>query len=111
MATRPETAEYLTDQLSGAGDVSARKMFGEYGVYVNGKFAGLICDDRLFVKPTAAADEMMPDGERDAPYPGAKPHPMVPEERWDDGDWMAALFAKTAEALPMPKPKKAKKNG
>ena len=108
MATRPETAEYLTDQLSGAGDVSARKMFGEYGVYVGTRFAGLICDDRLFVKPTAASDAMMPEGERDAPYPGAKPHAVVPEERWDDADWMADLFAKTAEALPAPKPKRAK---
>ena len=29
-------------------------MFGEYGVYVDGKMIGLICDDQLYVKPTAS---------------------------------------------------------
>ena len=111
MATDPKTVAYLADQMAGAGEVSARKMFGEYGVYVDGKLAGLVCDDRLFVKPTEASDGLLAGGETDAPYPGAKPHPVVPEDRWDDADWLAALMRGTAAALPAPKPKtpKAKK--
>ena len=111
MKTTPETAAYLADQMSGAGEVRVSKMFGEYGVHVDGKFAGLICEGRLFVKKTEASDAMMPDGETAPPYDGAKPYPVVPEERWDDADFMAALFGKTAAALPAPKPKKGKARG
>ena len=42
------------EALAGAGAVSARKMFGEYGVYCDGKIVGLVCDDQLFVKVTEA---------------------------------------------------------
>lgn len=111
MGTRADTIAYLTDQLSGAGEVSARKMFGEYGLYVDGKLAGLVCDDRLFVKPTPASEAVLSGGEAAPPYPGAKAQPVVPEERWDDADWMADLFRETAAALPDPKPKKAKARG
>lgn len=30
-----------------AGTVSAKPMFGEYGVYVDGKMIGSVCDDKL----------------------------------------------------------------
>ena len=109
MASRAGTVAYLTDQMAGAGEVSARKMFGEHGVYVNGKLSALVCDDRLFVKPTQAAEAMLPEAEHAPPYPGAKPQPVVPEERWDDADWMAELMARTSAALPAPKPKTRKK--
>ena len=39
MATKPEYAAYVCDQLRGAGEVAARKMFGEYGFYLDGKLA------------------------------------------------------------------------
>jgi TfoX/Sxy family transcriptional regulator of competence genes len=29
-------------------------MFGEYGLYSSGKMVALVCDDALYVKPTAA---------------------------------------------------------
>ena len=48
MATKPEYAAYVCDQLRGAGEVAARKMFGEYGLYCDGKVIGLICDNQLF---------------------------------------------------------------
>ena len=53
MATRPETVEFIL-KIGDAGDVSAREMFGEYGVYANGKFIAVICDDLFHVKPTDA---------------------------------------------------------
>ena len=54
MATEPEFAQFITDQLSGLDSVATRRMFGEYALYANGKVVGLICDNRLFVKPTEA---------------------------------------------------------
>lgn len=52
MASDAGFVQYVADQLSGAGEVRCRKMFGEYGLYLNGKFFALICDDRFFVKDT-----------------------------------------------------------
>jgi DNA transformation protein len=52
MSTQPSTIDYLLEQLASAGSVSARKMFGEYGLYCDGKIVALVCDDQFFLKPT-----------------------------------------------------------
>lgn len=102
MASRASIVEYLVEQL-GAG-VSSRAMFGEYAVYRHGVVIGLVCDDRLFLKQTAAGRALLGDEVQEAPaYPGAKPSLVVPEERWDDVDFMAELARVTAEGLPAPK--------
>ncbi len=58
MATAQNTIDFLLDQLSGAGEVSAKKMFGEYCLYLAGKPVGLVCDDQLYLKPTKAGKSM-----------------------------------------------------
>lgn len=60
MATRPETVTHLLHLMSGAGEVSARKMFGEYGVYLEGRMVGLICDERLFLRALPEAVALLP---------------------------------------------------
>ncbi|WP_449410638.1 TfoX/Sxy family protein [Methylobacterium komagatae] len=52
MATKPSTVSYLVEQTGRVGHVVAKKMFGEYGLYCDGKLVALVCDDKLFVKPT-----------------------------------------------------------
>ena len=52
MASSEEFVEYAADQLRDAGNISWRKMFGEYGWYCDGKFMGVICQDQLFIKIT-----------------------------------------------------------
>ena len=54
MASKAEFVEYIADQLSGAGQITYRKMFGEYGMYCDGKIFALICGDELFIKITEA---------------------------------------------------------
>ena len=53
MASQPTTVSAIVLAASAAGAVSARKMFGEFALYCDGKLVALICDDRLFLKPTA----------------------------------------------------------
>ncbi len=36
--------------MAGAGTISFRKMFGEYGLYCDGRWSAFVCDDRLFLK-------------------------------------------------------------
>lgn len=105
MATTQGTADFILEQIAGAGTVSARKMFGEYGVYCDGKIVALICDEQLFVKATDAGRAFIGEVDEAPPYPGGKPAFLIDGAAWDDADWLSELFALTAAALPAPKPK------
>ena len=37
MASSPELVQYIADQLSPCGTITFKKMFGEYGLYLNEK--------------------------------------------------------------------------
>jgi hypothetical protein len=50
MASQLETLQFLQEQMSGAGLITYRKMFGEYTMYCEGKVIALVCDDQLFLK-------------------------------------------------------------
>lgn len=41
---------YITDMLQDFGEIEARKMFGDYGIYNNGYFFAILAGDRLFLK-------------------------------------------------------------
>ncbi|WP_062203457.1 TfoX/Sxy family protein [Demequina salsinemoris] len=101
MATSRQTVDYLLEQLAPL-DVRARAMFGEFGLYCEDTFVGLICDDTLFLKPTPVT-EGFDVGE---PYPGAKPHPIVDADLLEDPDRLQELVRGTAEALPAPRPRR-----
>ena len=47
-------------------------MFGEYGMYLDGKIFALICNDQLYIKTTEAGKRLMPELEMAPPYQGAK---------------------------------------
>lgn len=46
MASSPDVVEYICFQLRHAGDISFKKMFGEYGLYCDRKYFGLVCDNQ-----------------------------------------------------------------
>lgn len=108
MPTQDQTVAFLADQLSALGGVSIRKMFGEYGVWLDGKTVGLVCNDTLFIKPSPAGKALAAEAPLAPPYRGAKPSMQIDAELWEDGEWLCALVLATAEALPAPKPKKPK---
>jgi len=83
-----------------------RKMFGEYGFWLDGKLIALVADDRLFFKPTQAGRKHIGKPEEDHPYPGSKPWFLIPEEMWEESAWLQELAQITARELPAPKPKK-----
>ena len=107
MATSQATVDYILDQLSAIKNVSARKMFGEYALYVGGKVVALVCDDTLFVKITEPGKTFLGDSyEEGCAYDGAKPSMVISEELIEDRRWLTELFELTEENLPEPKPKK-----
>lgn len=109
MSTQESTIAFLITQIADAGVVRSRAMFGEYAIYCDEKVVALVCDDKLFVKPTEAGRAFGGSLEEAPAYPGSKPFLLVEEDRWEDQAWMTELVRITAAALPVPKPKKAKK--
>jgi TfoX/Sxy family transcriptional regulator of competence genes len=107
MSTSPATIDHILDSLS-ALPLSARKMFGEYAVYLDGKVVALVCDDRLFVKPTTGAVIHLPRAPLAPPYPGAKGH-LDATESLDDAEVVIQALRAVAAELPPPKPKSPRK--
>ena len=107
MASSTDFVQYIVDQCSGAGSIEARKMFGDYGIYCNGKIFGLICDNGLYIKPTEQGRQMLRAEDMRPPYDGAKPHFYI--EDVDDHDYLSTPVRVTCAALPEPKPKNKKR--
>jgi TfoX/Sxy family transcriptional regulator of competence genes len=105
MASDKNFVNFVLDQIENAGEITAKQMFGEYGVYSNGKIFALICDNRLFIKPTEAGRAFMKEVVEAPPYPGAKLSFLI-EDRLEDREWISHLVRITVNELPEPKPKK-----
>lgn len=103
MALKQSTVDFILEQIREAGIISAKKLFGEYGVYCDGKIVALVCDDQLFVKPTNAGKAFISAVDMGCPYPGAKPYFFISGEMWDDYEWLTSLITITAAELPLPK--------
>jgi DNA transformation protein len=97
VASSRSVIDHLLTQLG--REATARPMFGEYGIYLNGTLIGLVCDDRFFLKPTDAGSQVIGEHERDSPYPGAKPAIIVPEDLWEERALLKRLVVTTANAL------------
>ncbi len=108
MATDAQFATFICDQLAAAGDVRVRRMFGEYALYCDGKVVALLCDNRLFLKPTAAAGAWLPSPVEGFPFPGARPW-VVLDDCVDDIELLTRLVRATADALPPPRPPRPKR--
>ena len=103
MATSKGYLEYVLEQLSGLPEISHRAMMGEYVLYYRDKVIGGIYDDRLLLKPTKAAERILPDAECDIPYEGAKEMLLVDV---DDREALTKLVEAMYPELPAPRKRK-----
>lgn len=110
MASNQSFVDFVLDHITDAGEIQAKKMFGEYGVYADGKLFGLICDDKLFIKPTQSGRTYIGEVLEAPPYEGAKAHFLI-EDQLEDTEWLSELIRISVKELPAPKPKKKKKKG
>ena len=105
MASDQKFVDFITDQIKRAGEITAKKMFGEYGIYSDGILFGLICDNKLFIKPTKSGREFIGEVVESTPYPGAKPSFLI-EDKIEDSEWLSKLVRISIKELPEPKKKK-----
>ena len=107
MSSDKSYVDFVIDQIDNAGEITFIHMFGEYGIYSNGKIFALVCDNKLFIKPTNAGRDFIQDAAEAPPYPGAKLYFLI-EEKLEDREWISELVRITVNELPEPKPKKKK---
>ena len=107
MASEKNFVDYILEQIKNSGEITAKKMFGEYGIYSNGILFGLICDNKLFIKPTNSGRKFIGNVVEAPPYEGAKPIFLI-EDKIEDCEWLSELVRISQNELPAPKPKKKK---
>ena len=103
MSSTKEYLEFILEQLSQLGNISYRPMMGEYIIYYRGKVVGGIYDDQFLVKPTQSALALMPEVNRELPYPGGKE--MLQVDGLEDKAFLQKLFAALYDELPVTKKK------
>lgn len=106
MSTQKETVDFILEQLDQPHVFTARAMFGEYALYVDGKVVALICDDTLYVKILPASSELEHLCEKGSPYPGAKEHYVIAEDQLHATASLASVLVAIAESLPAKRIKK-----
>ena len=105
MATSREYVDYVCERLARFGDLTMRKMFGEYMVYVNAKPILLVCDNTVMVKKVPELADLMKDAPDGIPYEGAKVHYILDIE---NRELVRSVIAVLEPITPLPK-KRAKK--
>ena len=107
MSTEQGFVDYIQAQSGLGRDLSYKKMFGEYAIYLHGKVVAFACDNQLYVKPTEEGRRLLGKVAEHPPYPGAKPYFRIDDEM-EDRDLLRSLLLTTARALPLPKSKPAR---
>ena len=107
MATDRDFLDYIPEQAGLGERLEFRRLFGEYGAYLDCTVIAFACDNSLFIKPTPATADVTAALPGRPPYPGAKDYPVA-DELLDDGDALRRLLERTAAALAAA-PKKPRK--
>jgi TfoX/Sxy family transcriptional regulator of competence genes len=108
MASDLGFVEFVVEQIENAGEITYKKMFGEYALYSDDKIMALVCDNQLFIKPTEAGRAYIENPVESPPYTGAKPYFLI-QDQLENRDWISNLIRISVEELPAPKPKSKKK--
>lgn len=103
MACSSDFIEFICAELAPLGEVSFRKMMGDYVIYVNDKCVITACDNMAFVKKLTCIAELMADAETGCPYKGAKEAYILD---FRDRQKTLKVIETLWEALPFPKSRK-----
>ena len=105
MSSNADFVQFIADQCSGAGEITFKRMFGEFGLYCDGRIFGLVCDDRFFLKPTEAVRPLLRKVALRPPYEGAKDYFLIADV--DDHAYLSSLVRETCKALRIAPPRAA----
>lgn len=103
MATSENYISYVCEQLKLCGEIKAKKMFGEYMIYLKEKPVAIVCDNTFYVKKLKEIEDLCKNLEVGCPYNGAKEHYILDI---DDGELVRMIIGRLFDVLPMPKARK-----
>ncbi len=114
MPARPDTHPFI-DLFGTHGGIQARRMFGGFGMYVDGKIVGIIVRDRIYLKTDDETRKLF-IAEKCKPFTYRKKtgkgvslrHYAIPERLYDEPDTFAH-WVRQAEKPIAANPKKKKK--
>ena len=105
MASSKEFAQFVCDQVEGLGDVTMRRMFGEYFIYVDSRPILLICNNTVYVRTYPEIAHLMKGSSQEPPFDGAKPWWVLDIE---DRDLVEEVVEISLPLTPVPVRKKRK---
>lgn len=102
MASSREFADFVVESLQRLGPVTARRMFGGFGIHLDGVMFALIADDTLYLKVDDGNRQAYEDAGlphfvyTDKGKPIRMPYREAPPEGFDDPevlcDWAGAAY-------------------
>ena len=107
MATSREYALFVENLFRGVEGFSMKRMFGEYGIYLQGRVLGFLCDEQLLLQDTPTARKLLPNAERKELFPGSKLFIIFSDE--GNHHLLQSVAQAMWEELPVPKPRKGRK--
>ena len=102
MACSTVFIEFVCELLAPLGEIRARKMMGDYIIYLNEKNIASACDNNLYVKMYPQLEELLKGAEIGKPYQGAKDHYILDET---NPTLIRKAISLILEILPEPKRK------
>lgn len=106
MATSREYALFVENLFRGVDGFSMKRMFGEYGIYLQGRVLGFLCDEQILLQDTPTARKLLPDAERKELFPGSKLFIIFSDE--GNHHLLQSVAQAMWEELPVPKPRKGR---
>ena len=107
MATSREYALFVENLFRGVERFSMKRMFGEYGIYLQGRVLGFLCDEQILLQDTPTARKLLPNAERKELFPGSKLFIIFSDE--GNHHLLQSVAQAMWEELPVPKPRKGRK--
>ena len=98
-----EYIDFVCSQLEGLGVVRARKMMGDYVIYVDEKCVITACDEVCYVKQIPELAPLMAEAECGRPYEGAREHYILDIEHREHAQRVVSVLR---DVLPYPKKRK-----
>lgn len=99
MPTTKEYHDYIMECCCRAGEVTSKKMMGEYCLYISGKIFGGIYDNRFLVKQTETSKKLLSGCPLELPYEGSKSQMFLVSE-FENADFMKELLEGMHKDLP-----------
>lgn len=105
MATSKEYALFVENQFRGLEGFTLKRMFGEYGMYLQGRVLGFLADEQILLQSTPTAMRLLPEAERRELFPGSKLFIVFPDE--GNSQLLKSVSMAMLDELEFPKPRKS----